>query len=59
MAHEGLRDRNLAKMRIALRTRGYGDLRTQIFKKLDDANRPNLPPSGLGPSLNNPAVCSH
>ena len=41
MAYDGLGDRNLAKMVIALRTRDYGDLLPQMLKKLDDANRAN------------------
>jgi hypothetical protein len=41
MAYEGLRDRNLAKMVIALRTADYGDLLPQMFDRLDQANRAN------------------
>jgi hypothetical protein len=41
MAYDGLHDRNLAKMAIALRTLDYGELLPQILKKLDDANRSN------------------
>jgi hypothetical protein len=41
MAYEGLNDRNLAKMAIALRTPDYGDLLPQILKALDEANRAN------------------
>jgi hypothetical protein len=41
MAYDGLLDRNLAKMVIALRTPDYGDLLPQMLKKLDDANRAN------------------
>jgi hypothetical protein len=41
MAYDGLHDRNLAKMAIALRTLDYGVLLPQMLKKLDDANRSN------------------
>jgi hypothetical protein len=41
MAYEGLNDRNLAKMIIALRTPDYGDLLPQMLKALDQANREN------------------
>jgi hypothetical protein len=41
MAYEGLTDRNLAKMAIALRTPDYGDLLPQMLKALDEANRTN------------------
>ena len=41
MAYEGLNDRNLAKMAIALRTPDYGDLLPQMLKALDEANREN------------------
>jgi hypothetical protein len=41
MAYDGLGDRNLAKMSIALRTPDYGELLPQMLKKLDDANRAN------------------
>ena len=41
MAYEGLPDRNLAKMAIALRTPDYGELLPQMLQKLDDANRAN------------------
>jgi hypothetical protein len=41
MAYDGLGDRNLAKMVIALRTPDYGELLPQMLKKLDDANRAN------------------
>jgi hypothetical protein len=41
MAYDGLGNRNLAKMVIALRTPDYGDLLPQMLKKLDDANRAN------------------
>jgi hypothetical protein len=41
MAYDGLGDRNLAKMAIALRTPDYGELLPQMLKKLDDANRAN------------------
>lgn len=41
MAYDGLGDRNLAKMVIALRTPDYGELLPQMLKKLDDANRTN------------------
>jgi hypothetical protein len=46
MAYEGLTDRNLAKMAIALRTPDYGDLLPQMLKALDEANRVN--PDYLG-----------
>jgi hypothetical protein len=41
MAYDGLNDRNLAKMSIALRTPDYGDLLPQMLKALDQANRAN------------------
>jgi hypothetical protein len=41
MAYDGLADRNLAKMSIALRTPDYGDLLPQMLKKLDEDNRGN------------------
>ncbi|MFZ0881457.1 MAG: hypothetical protein WA002_18320 [Candidatus Acidiferrales bacterium] len=41
MAYDGLPDRNLAKMSIALRTPDYGDLLPQMLQKLDAANRAN------------------
>jgi hypothetical protein len=41
MAYDGLSNRHLAKMAIALRTPDYGDLIAEILKKLDDANRSN------------------
>jgi hypothetical protein len=41
MAYDGLTDRNLAKMAIALRTPDYGDLLPQMLKALDVANREN------------------
>jgi hypothetical protein len=40
-AYDGLSDRNLARMAIALRTLDYADLLPQMLKKLDDANRTN------------------
>lgn len=41
MAYQGLSDRSLAKMAIALRTPDYLELLPQMLKKLDDANRSN------------------
>jgi len=41
MAYDGLGDRNLAKMVIAMRTPDYGEMLPQMLKKLDDANRAN------------------
>jgi hypothetical protein len=41
MAYEGLRDPNLAKMVIGLRTPDYGELLPKMFKTLDEANRMN------------------
>jgi hypothetical protein len=41
MAYEGLKDRGLAQMVVALRTADYGDLLPQMLGKLDDANRSN------------------
>jgi hypothetical protein len=41
LAYDGLGDRNLAKMAIALRTPDYGELLPQMLKNLDDANRTN------------------
>lgn len=41
MAYDGVGDRNLAKMVIALRTPDYGELLPQMLKKLDDANHAN------------------
>jgi hypothetical protein len=43
MAFEGLGERNLAKMAIALRTPDYLELLPEMLKKLDDANRSNPP----------------
>lgn len=42
MAYEGLNERNLGKMAIALRTADYGDLLPQILKALEEANHPNF-----------------
>jgi hypothetical protein len=41
MAYDGLSDRNLAKMAIALRTPDYGDLLPSMLKRLDEANHGN------------------
>jgi hypothetical protein len=41
MAYDGLNDRNLARMAIALRTPDYGSLLPQMLKKLDNSNRAN------------------
>jgi hypothetical protein len=41
MAYEGLRDPNLAKMVIGLRTPDYGELLPKMLKTLDQANRLN------------------
>jgi hypothetical protein len=41
LAYDGLGDRNLARMVIALRTPDYGKLLPQMLKKLDDSNRAN------------------
>jgi len=41
MAYDGLGERNLAKMAIALRTPDYGELLPQMLKALDEANRAN------------------
>jgi hypothetical protein len=41
MAYDGLGDGSLAKMAIALRTADYGDLLSQMLRKLDDANQAN------------------
>jgi hypothetical protein len=41
LAYQGLGDRNLAKMAIALRTPDYLELLPQVLKKLDEANRSN------------------
>jgi hypothetical protein len=41
MAYDGLSDRNLARMAIALRTPDYLKLLPQMLKKLDEANRAN------------------
>jgi hypothetical protein len=41
MAFDGLGERNLAKMAIALRTPDYLELLPEMLKKLDDANRSN------------------
>jgi hypothetical protein len=40
-AYDGLGDRNLAKMVVALRTPDYGKLLPQMLEKLDDANHTN------------------
>jgi len=41
MAYDGLNDRNLAKMVIALRTPDYGGLLPRMLETLDDANHSN------------------
>jgi len=41
MAYDGLSDRNLAKMAIALRTPDYGALLPQMLQKLDQSNGAN------------------
>jgi hypothetical protein len=41
MAYEGLRDPNLAKMVIGLRTPDYGELLPQMLMTLDQGNRMN------------------
>jgi hypothetical protein len=41
MAYDGLNDRNLARMAIALRTPDYGALLPQMLKKLDESNGAN------------------
>ena len=41
MAFDGLGDRNMAKMVIALRTPDYDEMLPEMLKKLDDANRAN------------------
>jgi hypothetical protein len=41
MAYDGLSDRNLAKMAIALRTPDYGALLPQMLGKLDESNGAN------------------
>jgi hypothetical protein len=41
MAYDGLTERDLAKIAIALRTPDYADLLPQMLAKLDDANRKN------------------
>jgi hypothetical protein len=41
LAYDGLGDRELARMAIALRTADYGELLPQMLKKLDEANRAN------------------
>jgi hypothetical protein len=41
MAYDGLPERNLAKMAIALRTPDYGELLPEMLKRLDEANRAN------------------
>jgi hypothetical protein len=41
MAYDGLSERNLAKMAIALRTPDYGDRLPQMLQKLDEVNRAN------------------
>jgi hypothetical protein len=46
MTYDGVKDRKLAKMTIALRTADYGDLLPQMLRKLDDANHAN--PQYLG-----------
>jgi hypothetical protein len=60
MAYDGLGDRNLAKMVIALRMPDYGELLAQMLKKLDDTNRAN--PHYLGwarHSYNNSLKSAH
>ncbi|MGO9336701.1 MAG: hypothetical protein ACLPY1_04245 [Terracidiphilus sp.] len=41
MAFDGLSDKNLARMAIALRTPDYGTLLPQMLKKLDESNAAN------------------
>jgi len=41
LAYDGLGDRNLARMVIALRMPNYGELLPQMLKKLDDSNCAN------------------
>jgi hypothetical protein len=41
LAYDGLDDRNLARMAVALRTPDYGELLPLMLKKLDDSNRAN------------------
>ena len=41
MAYDGLEDGSLAKMAVALRTPDYGDLLSQMLRKLDNANQAN------------------
>ena len=41
MAYEGLNERNLGKMVIALRTADYGDLLPRILRALEEANQLN------------------
>jgi hypothetical protein len=41
MAYDGLNERNVAEMAIALRTPDYGSLLPQMLKTLDEANRAN------------------
>jgi hypothetical protein len=41
MAYDGLSDRNLARMAIALRTPDYGELLGGILERLDEVNRGN------------------
>ncbi len=41
MAYDGLGERNVAKMAIALRTPDYGATLPQMLKRLEDANRGN------------------
>jgi hypothetical protein len=48
MAYDGLDERKLAKMAIALRTPDYGALLPEMLRKLDEANRANPPLSWLG-----------
>ena len=41
MAYERLKERNLGKMAIALRTADYADLLPQMLRALEEANHPN------------------
>jgi hypothetical protein len=41
MIYDGLPDRYLARIVIAVRTADYGELPPQMFRRLDEANRTN------------------
>lgn len=59
MAYEGLTERDLARVAIALRTPDYGGLLPQVLAKLDEANRGNPHYLGWARHSYNDALESH